>query len=239
VCDISDLDGVEELSLGGGVTFVEPEGARTCFGDTESAYVVEARLDGGRVRSVGGPYPFTNEGLDEADNAVLVGGLVVPGHEGARVAFLDEAVLGEGEDTLLDLVPDRVILALAQLGIAFLAYVWFRARRVGRPVSEPQPTTLAGSELVAAVGHLLQQERSPGRAGERLRQELRQTLARRLGMPADATVEDLVGAAQRAGADPDRLRAVLADDPVTDDEALTALVRDIDETRREVFHEHR
>jgi hypothetical protein len=237
-CDVDDLDGVDRLELGGGALFEVASGVPACFGEGEQAFVVEGLVGDGRVVAVGGPYPFTNEGLDRADAAVLAARLLVPA-PGTTVAFLDEAALGGGEDTLLDLVPDRVLLALGQLGLAFLVYVWFRARRAGRPVGEPQPTTLAGSELVEAVGRLLQQERSPERAAGRLQADLRRALAPRLGLPADAPLDDLVAVAERAGADPSRVRSALGPRPVGDDEALIALARDIDETRREVFHEHR
>jgi hypothetical protein len=43
--------------------------------------------------------------------------------------------------------------------------------------------------------------------------------------------------AERAGADAERLRRVLAGPPVTDGEELTSLARDIDLTRQEVLHE--
>ena len=170
-CDMDALADVEHLDLGGGVLYESSAGSARCFDDGAGAFVVESAFGQGRVIAVGGPYPFTNEGLGRADAAVLVADLLAPDPEGTRVAFLDRAdpVAGRpggGDETLLDLVPDRVVLALIQLGLAFGAYVWFRARRAGRPVAEPLPTTLAGSELVAAVGQLLAAGAGP-RAGRR------------------------------------------------------------------------
>lgn len=237
-CDVEDLDDVERLDLAAGVGYEVPEGSRSCFGDAESAFVVERALGAGRVVAVGGPVPFTNDGLDRADAAVLVADLLAPEPEGTTVAFLERGapvIAGDGEETLTDLVPERVTFALVQLGLAFAVYVWFRARRAGRPVAEPLPTTLAGSELVDAVGRLLQQERDPERSAGLLRDDLRRGLARRFGLSPGADLEDLVAAAERSGADPDRLRAVLAGPPVTDGDALTTLARDIDTTRREIL----
>ena len=68
---------------------------------------------------------------------------------------------GGGERTLVDLVSAGVTRALAQLALAFAVYALWRARRLGRPVAEPQPVAVAGSELVAAVGNLLDRTRSP------------------------------------------------------------------------------
>lgn len=237
-CDVDALDDVERLDLSAGVTYEVSGEARSCFGDGTSAFVVEQPHGAGRLVAVGGPDPFTNDGLDRADAAVLVADLLAPEPGGASVAFLERGgpvIAGDGEETLTDLVPERVTLALIQLGLAFAVYVWFRARRAGRPVAEPLPTTLAGSELVEAVGRLLQQERDPERSAGLLREDLRRSLARRFGLAPGADLEDLAAAAERAGADPDRLRAVLAGPPVTDGDTLTALARDIDSTRREIL----
>jgi len=237
-CDIEGLDEVERLDLAAGVTYEVPTGARSCFGDGTSAFVVEAAQGAGRVVAVGGPDPFTNDGLGRADAAVLVADLLAPRPEGTTVAFLepdDPVIAGDGDQSLMDLVPERVILALIQLGLAFAVYVWFRARRAGRPVAEPLPTTMAGSELVEAVGRLLAQERDPERSAGLLRDDLRRGLARRFGLAPGADLDDLVAAAERAGADPDRLRAVLAGPAVTDGDTLIELARDIDTTRREIL----
>lgn len=241
-CDVDELSDVEHLELGGGVLYESGPGDGRCFADESGAFVVATPVGQGRIIAVGGPYPFTNEGLGRADAAVLVADLLAPSPEGARVAFLDRADPvdgrpGGGDQSLIDLVPDRVLLALLQLALAFAAYVWFRARRAGLPVAEPRATTLAGSELVAAVGQLLAQERDPERAAGLLQDDLRRTLGRRLGLGPDASLDDLLAAAERGGADPDHLRDLLVGRRVPDGDALTTLARDIDVTRREILHE--
>lgn len=144
------------------------------------------------------------------------------------------AIAGDGEETLADLVPEPVTLALVQLrpGLRDF-YVWFQARRAGRPVAEPRPTTLAGSELVGAVGRLLQQERDPERSAGLLGRPPAAPGPPVRSSPG-ADLDDLVTAAERAGADPDRLRAILYE-LVSDGDALTTLARDIDATRREIL----
>lgn len=239
-CDLDELADVETLAPGGGALYTVGEGDGSCFGDGEVAYLTSVRHGAGTLVAVGNPGPFVNDRLDEQDNAVLVAQLLAPEPEGTTVAFVDQftSALGEGDESLIDLVPQRVKLALAQLVVAFLAYVWFRARRAGRPVAEPLPTTIAGSELVAAVGELRQQEKAPERSAVVLRDDLHRTLTRRFGLPADAPLDDLVAVAERAGADPERLRSVLAGPPVTDGDGLAALARDIDLTRQEVLHDY-
>ena len=78
-----------------------------------------------------------------------------------------------------------------QLGIAFLLYAAWRARRLGRPVTEPRPPALAGSELVAAVGTLLDRSGNPGHAADLLRADLRRFLGEHLGVPPDTDAEVL------------------------------------------------
>jgi hypothetical protein len=246
-CDVAELADVEQLAPGGGQLYEVPGGADSCFGDGDRAFVVAEARGAGRLVSVGGQGPFLNGGLGDGDAAVLAARLLVPGEGDRDVAFLvrdpsppeataPEGRPGEGDESLVDLVPDRVSLALAQLVIAFLAYVWFRSRRVGKPVPEPRPTTLAGSDLVAAVGRLRSQERDADRSAAVLRGDLHRTLCRRLGLPADTGVDDLVAVAERAGADPELLRAALEGRAV-DDAALVTLARTIDQTRQEVLHE--
>ena len=123
-----------------------------------------------------------------------------------------------------------------QLGLAAVVYALWRARRLGRPVAEPQPVALAGSDLVAAVGGLLDRAGSPGHAAEVLRADLRRFLTDRLGVPPQAGDDALAAvAAERTGVDADRLRAALGAGPVTDDAGLVALARAIDRIREEVL----
>jgi Domain of unknown function (DUF4350) len=236
-CDIDALADVEEVDPGAGLAYEVPEGATSCFGDGEEAFVVAADHGDGTVVAVGGPEPFLNRSLGSNDDAVLAGDLLAP-EDGSRVAFVTGTTPGAGEQTLLDLIPWRVEQAILMLGIAFLVSVGFRARRAGRPIDEPVPTPIAGSELVAAVGRLQQQARAPEEAAAVLRADLRRTLTRRLGLAPDAPVDVLAEAVTGLGADPERVRAALSDDRVpADDLALISLAQEIDELRLEVLHD--
>ena len=57
-----------------------------------------------------------------------------------------------------------------------MVFALWRARRLGRPVAEVQPVEIAGSELVVAVGNLLQKSGRPETAAERLRSDLHHDL---------------------------------------------------------------
>jgi hypothetical protein len=120
--------------------------------------------------------------------------------------------------------------------VAFVIYALWRARRLGRPVAEPQPVAVAGSELVAATGNLLDRTESTAYAGELLRADLRRFLADHLGLPADSAPYVLATvAAERSRADPAALHRALGPEPVTDDAGLVTLAHTIDRIREEVL----
>lgn len=225
-CTIDALDDVDEVAAGTPSRFDAAEADDVCFADGGDAFIVRYPLVGGDVVAIGGAAFLTNELLDEADNAVLAAALLAPEGSGT-VRFVEAPVpSGGGDESLGDLVPDRVTRALLQLGIAFGLYALWRAIRLGQPVEEAQPVQLAGSELVSAVGRLLARTRAPGAAASTLRDALRRRLRTRLGVTADAPPDVLVDVtAARTGVDRDTVRTALADDPVGSDDELLAVAR--------------
>ena len=124
-----------------------------------------------------------------------------------------------------------------RIAIAFLVLVAWRARRLGRPVEERQPVELAGSELVVAVGNLLQVAKRRDHAASLLRSDVRAHLVRRLGLPPDTPTDVIADvASRRTGADRTRIEAALADRPVGDDAGLVALGQTVEAVREEVTH---
>lgn len=239
VCDFGPLDeGLDTIAVYGGPAIYEvgPDD-ESCFGDGDMAYVVASEMGEGWVVALGGSGILVNRTLDEQDNAPVAAALLAP-REGTRVAVLDPSVPAgrDGDDSLTDLVPDGVWRALVQLGVAFLVYALWRSRRLGQPVDEPQPVKVAGSELVSAVGGLLERSKSPQHAADVLRADLRRDLAAQLGLEPGASPEQLARAvAARTGLDDARLQAALGPGPVADGDALLAVVRLIDYVRKEVL----
>ncbi len=128
-------------------------------------------------------------------------------------------------------------LALVQLVIAFVLYTWWRGRRLGKPVREPQLVQIGGSELVGAVGNLMQQTHDPDRAARLLRGDLRRRLAERLGLPPDSNPDVIAEVtAARSGVDRDQVARAVTDLPVRTEDELLDLARDIDRIRTEVLH---
>jgi hypothetical protein len=240
-CDIEALAPLQRVLTDLAYAYEVEPGRQSCFGDGTDAFVVASPEGDGVVVSIGSPWVFVNENLGDEDNAALATGLLAPSSE-TTVAILPPVYLGlEGEEieerSLTDVMAPGARLAIIQLVVGFAAYAWYRARRLGQPVVEPQPVDIAGSELVVAVGNLLQQQRSPERAAQLLRSDLRRRLSERLGLGVQASPEVIADvASQRTGINRDRVLAAVADIPISTDAQLIELGRNIDEIRKEILH---
>jgi hypothetical protein len=231
-CTLAALRDVERVT-GGGVTYAS--GALRCFPRNRGAWLVADRMGDGMVVALGGPMVFVNERLGTADNALLASALLAP--EGTeQVTILRPAKPGGGRASLTDLLPARVRVAFVQLGVAFLLVVAWRARRLGKPVLERTGVRIPGSELVIAVGNLLQQTRARRRSAALLRADLRRTLAERLGLPRSAP-SDAVAAAVAVRIDPQELRSALDGPEPTTDEELVHLARGVERVRQSLLGE--
>ena len=227
-CDVPALAGVERVAPSGGVLFVPGEGATDCF----DGFVVVRDT----VVAVGGAGVFVNGVLGDEDNAALAAALLAPA-PGTRVAFLLPPLPGGGTRSLGDLVGDGVRSLLWQLTVAFVLFALWRARRLGRVVAERQPVELPASELVVAVGHLLQQARHREAAGNLLRDDLRRALAERLGLGPAAPPEQVAElASTRTGIPAARLLHVLRPSPLDGTDDLLGLAVEAEALRREVTH---
>lgn len=236
-CPLEALQDVGEIDVAGAAPFRTPDDGIGCFPLDGGPYLVARPSGDGAIVALGGAGPFVNRQLDEADNAVLAVSLLAPEGEGSVVVFVEPSVVGTGQQSLLDLVSRRVKDGLWQLLVAFGLLALWRARRLGRPVPEPQPVQIAGSELVIAVANLLQQGRRREAAAAMLQSELRRTLSHRLGLPVTSPPDAFAAAASaRAGLDPDAVTAALAPQPPADDAALVALARAVESLRNEVAH---
>ena len=237
-CNLVALARVETIDPAGGVPLSVPdiEGleATGCFPFLGGHYLVARRHGDGAIVALGGAAALVNTNIDEHDNAVLATALLAPtGTE--RITVVDRPLPGTGRETLLDIAPRGVKLFLVQLAIAFVLYAIARARRLGRPVLEPQPVEVPASDLVVAVGNLLHVARHRDQAAAMLREDLRRTLAERLGLPADAHPDTIVEAVRARPELPgDRVAAVLADRPMNRDEDLVSLAQLIETVRQEV-----
>jgi hypothetical protein len=240
-CAEPALADVQRVSAPGGIVFKVPEGqggvqggARACFPRNRGAWLLIQPRGSGTVVRLGGASVLVNQELGKADNAVLLASLLVP-VEGTTVQVLQPPLPGEGGGGLGDLVAPRVRLALWQLVVAFVLLALWRARRLGRPVAEPQPVQLPGAELVMAVGNLLQRAKGRGQAAGLLTDDLRRSLAERLGLPPSAPADQVADAvAARTGVPRQRVLRALTPTTPRDEAELVALSQAVDTIRREV-----
>lgn len=221
-CDAPAVAGVERVSVADGIVFTLPEGATGCFPRNGGHWMVTEEVGEGRIVSLGGPFTLTNELLDAADNAVLLVNLLQPVDDRAVRVVTGDDPTARGEDGLLAILPEQVQVALLQIPLLWLAILWWRAPRHGRPVWEDPPVRVDASETTVSTGHLLQRAGRAADAGAVLRQQALLELHSRLGIPDDVHGEELVTlVADRTSLPADDLRAAL-DGPLphTDDELV-------------------
>jgi hypothetical protein len=243
-CAVPALRDADRVAAPGGVVFEIPEGqgapgnrpgaTQACFPRNDGAWLLVQPLGGGTVVRLGGASALVNQELGEADNAILLASLLVP-VEGTAVQVLQPPLPGGGTAGLGDLIAPRVRLALWQLVVAFVLLALWRARRLGRPVAEPQPVQLPGAELVLAVGNLLQRAKGRGQAAGLLTDDLRRSLAERLGLPPSTPADQVADTvAERTGIPRERVLRTLTRTTPRDEAELVALGQAVDTIRREV-----
>jgi hypothetical protein len=249
-CDVPALARVGRVAAPGGVVFEVPEGqggspggsgaavvgsVQACYPRNDGAWLLVQSVGSGTVVRLGGASALVNEELGKADNGVLMASLLVP-TEGTTVQVLQPPLPGGGGAGLGDLIAPRVRLALWQLVVAFVLLALWRARRLGRPVVEPQPVQLPGAELVVAVGNLMQRAKGRGQAAGLLSDDLRRSLAERLGLPASTPPDQVADAvAARTGIPRERALRTLTRATPRDEAELVALSQAVDTIRREVI----
>jgi len=256
-CDLPALARVGRVAAPGGVVFEVPEGqggagepprgspggsgapvvgsVQACYPRNDGAWLLVQSVGSGSVVRLGGASALVNEELGKADNGVLMASLLVP-TPGTTVHVLQPPLPGGGSAGLGDLIAPRVRLALWQLVVAFVLLALWRARRLGRPVVEPQPVQLPGAELVVAVGNLMQRAKGRGQAAGLLTDDLRRSLAERLGLPASTPPDQVADAvAARTGIPRERVLRTLTQAMPRDEAELVALSQAVDSIRREVI----
>lgn len=193
-----------------------------CYASRGSAGLLA--LDRGRVL-LGSADPLTNDRLGQEGNAALALGLL--GSADRVLWLLPSAAAAPvgGRQGLLQLLPDRVVAAGLQLGLAVVVLALWRARRLGRVVVEPLPVVVRAAEVVEGRGRLYRAARARDAAADALRQASADAAVRRLGLRGP---EGLVEAASaRTGRTPAGLQDLLYGPVPVDDAALQRLADDL------------
>jgi hypothetical protein len=218
-----------------------PAGTALCFplpGTEPQAYLYSAsEVDGRRVTVIGDPGLLTNARVAADGNAALV--LRALGRNADLVWYVPSATdLGTGEAAgpgLTDLLPPAARLVLVQALVVLVALVVWRARRLGRVVTEPLPVVVRAAETTRGRGRLYRAARSHGHAGAALRAGAADRLARRLGLPRSADAPAVIAAVARAARrDETEVRDLLYGPPPTSDAGRETLARRLDQLESEV-----
>ncbi len=202
-----EIEGVATIRLAGVESFTDAGGLEPLLGGRDGPVVAATGDVGdGRLVVLADATPLSNLLLGVADNAAF--GLVAVGPAGTPVAFA-EGPHGYGSGKGLAALPGRWRLAL--LGLAVSAGVWLvaRSRRLGPPEDEFRDLAPRRRVYVDALAGTLGRTGHPVVAAEPVRLRARSLLARRAGLPHDATDDALRPAAVRLGLPADEVEALV------------------------------
>jgi hypothetical protein len=230
----------------GGFTYHAPPAATRCYLAHGEPTLVRYEAATHQITVVGDGAFMSNLRLDEDGNAALAMNLTGtrptliwltppwPGDPG----YDRPGTPGPGGRSLTDLLPDAVGWAVLQLAIAVLLLAYWRGRRLGPVVAERLPVVVRAAETAEGHGRLYRARRARDRASAALRAACLDRLTPRLGLPGDATPDELIAAgATRTGDHPDMLRDTLYGQTPRDDAALVRLAADLDALEERILHD--
>lgn len=219
---------------------------QSCYGAGNEALIVTT--PDSRIVNVGVPNLFDNFSMgapepgttttDVRANAAVASALLAPSgpSDVAIVVRGISRIVADGGTSPFDLLRPGIRAGLWELAIAVGFFAWWRGRRHGRVVREPTPTHLAASELVDAVGNLLERQGDAANAAEVIRTSVARDLTVRLGLPPAPDAATFARQlAHRTGRSDRELSAMFAD-PVPDPAALRHVARQLESLRHEVLH---
>lgn len=191
------LDGyITEISSTRYALFNPPVDAiAACFDPGGGVALVIRPMGQGELAVLGAPGVLANVNLGKPDHARLLTALALPDGNNDVVILWDlpaGASRAAENTSLLDLVGDRFIVPFWVLIGAAVLFAISRSRRTGPPALESTAVRIPGSELVIAIGDLLERHGHVDQAAARLRADLRRDLARSLGLPQDTPPDVLV-----------------------------------------------
>lgn len=194
--------------------------ATGCFGSDGAFAMVQVRGASQSVTVLGTTTTFTNGSITTDGNAALA--LRLFGADKHLVwylpTFADSSVQQDG------VVPNPpwVLLAIVLAGIVLVAAGIWRGRRFGPVVVERMPVFVRASETLEGRSRLYQRSSARTHALDALRIGAVARIARRCGLPARATVDEVIAAIVRVtGRSPQDVRALLVDSkPATDTDLL-------------------
>jgi hypothetical protein len=199
--------------------------------DGERVFGAVIPRERGRVVALSAPAALSNAALWRQDNARMALSLVGPPGRG-RVMF-DERHHGYGlaegrplHSLLLDQAWGRAAL---YAGLAILLFLLLSGRRFGRPRQLEAARGRSLSEYVSSMAALYRSGRKRSFLAEHFQHRLHRDFAQDLGLPGDASLEQIKARARAMGHDPSVVLRILGDlgrRATSSEHALLGLVRD-------------
>jgi len=222
------LDGLT-LTLQGSGIGVPGDG---CFG-TPAGRLLLIDPSGHRWVLVDG-FPISNDQIDRDENAAVA--LRLLGQRDRVVWYVanpDDVQAGEGTG-VGRLLPRWLVPSVWLLGIAALALMLQRGRRLGPLVTEPMPVTIKALESTTALGRLYEKSRDRWHAAELLVDATLGRVRRTLGEPPGASRDDVIRAVAMRSGRPVQQVTDLFDTVVRTDADLVALAQELTKVEEEV-----
>jgi hypothetical protein len=198
--------GVDAITVDGATTFRGGSGL-PIVGDDDGEVATLQDVGDGRVILLADTSMLHNALLDEADNAAF--GLDLAGPINTPVYFA-EGVHGYGTSTGFAAIPLEWRIALFGLALAALVWMFAAGHRIGAPEDASRELPPPRSAYVEALATTLARAGRPAEAVAPVRAAARERLARRAGLGADASLEEIRQAAASVLA-PEEVEAVFTD----------------------------
>jgi hypothetical protein len=204
-----------------------------CLAADGAAWLTRVDVGAGELIALGTMEPFLNARFFDSDASIALVRLLAP--TGDEVVRLVAAPQRTAELTLFDIVDPRWFDAAWLSLAALLVLVLSRGRRLGTPVSEQLPVRVPSGELARAVGDLRHRAGQHRASGAALRERTTRHLARRLGLPASASPQDVLRALEATGQPATSYEvAALAQAPPDDGDGLVSHARTLAALRSRV-----
>ncbi|MFF4990878.1 DUF4350 domain-containing protein [Streptosporangium saharense] len=220
----------------GGTTFTSPFGGIGCYPANGSPTLLGYADGDHKVTVVGDGQFMSNLRLAEDGNAALATNLA-----GARptlvwlVAPETPSESGAAPQSVYDLIPPAVGWAVVQLGVVVVLLALWQGRRLGPVVTERLPVVVRAAETVEGRARLYRARRARDRAVSALRTGFVDRVIPRLGLPATATPDAVVGAiVERTGQPAAYVGSALYGQAPADEAGLIAVAAYLDMLERQV-----
>ncbi len=201
-----DTEGVVSVAGPGFGSFADLTGATPLLGSNGVVTLLTQPVGEGMMVHLADAEIVSNGYIGQADNAILAVNLA-----GGRNVIFNEYVHGYGADGLFAILPQRWRWTLWLLGTAIIVWMVSVGRRLGPPEPEFRDLAPERGRYIDSLGALMARSKQPGAATELIRTTARRNLARRSGLPVDASIEQLRAAAAALGLEPQETDALLTD----------------------------